>query len=99
MEINNLNINSSSPKAKQAETSSAGKEKSQDITSQPSAGETVFISSESKAMNDLESSIKEQPDFDTDKVAQIKAAIAEGNFAIDDEALANNIIQFEELFS
>ncbi len=98
MEINNLNINSSSPKTKQAESSSAGKEGSTDIPSKTTSGETVFFSQESKAMNDLESSIKEEPDFDKDKVAQIKAAIADGNFAIDDEALANNIIQFEELF-
>ena len=59
--------------------------------------DTVFISNESQAIKDLETSIKEEPDFDQAKVDQIKAAIADGNFAIDDEALADNIMQFEDI--
>ncbi|GLQ32207.1 flagellar biosynthesis anti-sigma factor FlgM [Litoribrevibacter albus] len=97
MEINNLNINSSSHKAKQADGSTSGKSKVSTEKAQPESGETVFISSESKALKDLEASIKAEPDFDVEKVERIKADIAEGKFVIDDEALANNIIEFDDL--
>jgi negative regulator of flagellin synthesis FlgM len=97
MEINNLNINSSSTRAKQVDGQAAGKGKPSTEQNAPVKGETVFISEESKSLKDLESTIQQQPDFDVDKVDKIKAAIAEGNFVIDDEALANNIIEFDDL--
>ncbi|MFC3150020.1 flagellar biosynthesis anti-sigma factor FlgM [Litoribrevibacter euphylliae] len=97
MEINNLNINSSTHKAKQTDGAASGKSKVSTEQSNAASGETVFISSESKALKDLEASIKAEPDFDVEKVERIKAAISEGNFAIDDEALANNIIEFDDL--
>jgi len=97
MEINNLNINSSSHKTRQADSQSPGKGKVSVDEAKPASGETVFISSESKALKDLESSIKAEPDFDVEKVERIKAEIAEGNFVIDDEALANNMIEFDDL--
>ena len=97
MEINNLNINTGASKNKQVDSGGSSKATESKNTNAESVADTVFISNESQAIKDLETSIKEEPDFDQAKVDQIKAAIADGNFAIDDEALADNIMQFEDI--
>jgi len=55
-------------------------------------GDSVQISDE--AMK-LSNSAQSAPDIDQDKVAAIKAAMEDGSYQIDYQALAKNIIQFE----
>ena len=55
-------------------------------------GDSVQISEEAMKLSNLAQSA---PDIDQEKVAAIKAAIEDGSYQVDSQALAKNIIQFE----
>ncbi len=52
--------------------------------------DSVFISKQSKALQDVAAT----PSFDSAKVAAIKEAIANGSYKVDAGKLADNIIKF-----
>jgi negative regulator of flagellin synthesis FlgM len=54
--------------------------------------DSVRISDEAMG---LSGRVQSTPDIDQDKVASIKAAIDDGGYKVDFQALAKNIIQFE----
>ncbi len=54
--------------------------------------DSVRISDEAMGLNGR---VQSAPDIDQDKVAAIKAAIDDGSYKVDHQALAKNIIQFE----
>ncbi|WP_417762020.1 flagellar biosynthesis anti-sigma factor FlgM [Shewanella sp.] len=57
--------------------------------------DSVVVSSQAQQLQGLQSKISSLPDVDQQKVAEIKAAIAEGRYKVDPEKLAGNIAQFE----
>ncbi|SHI09266.1 flagellar biosynthesis anti-sigma factor FlgM [Ferrimonas marina] len=58
-------------------------------------GDEVALSSQAQQLKRAEASLSEASGIDQAKVDRIKAAIAEGQYHIDPERLAQNITRFE----
>ncbi|KFZ36924.1 flagellar biosynthesis anti-sigma factor FlgM [Shewanella mangrovi] len=78
----------------QKTSTSAGSESAQTAVAGNSK-DSVVVSSQAQQLQGLQSKISSLPDVDVKKVAEIKAAIAEGRYKVDPEKLAGNIAQFE----
>lgn len=63
------------------------------------ADDTVQLSGAAQVLKEQEAKISQMPDIDMDKVEQIKQAIAAGEYKIDTEKLASNMMQMDALFS
>ena len=63
------------------------------------ADDTVALSDTAQLLKNQEAKIRQLPDIDMDKVEQIKQAIAAGEYKIDTQKLANNMLSVDALFS
>ncbi|MBV5308612.1 flagellar biosynthesis anti-sigma factor FlgM [Chromatium okenii] len=61
-------------------------------------GESVTLTSTALTMTAALNNAAEVP-FDSNKVAKIKAAIAEGRYPIDNQRLAQRMLDFEDMFA
>ncbi|MBA4500898.1 flagellar biosynthesis anti-sigma factor FlgM [Marinobacterium marinum] len=77
-------------KAPQAETSTAH-------SAPARQDDTVRLSDTAQALQQRSSETRHSPDIDTDRVEHIKAALNEGRYTIDNERIADRMLQFEEL--
>lgn len=59
------------------------------------AGDSVKLSKEALSLKKLEDNIAKAPVVDQDKVASLKAAIADGSYKVDPERLAERILGAE----
>ncbi|GAA0688609.1 hypothetical protein GCM10009104_13540 [Marinobacterium maritimum] len=67
------------------------------VQSTPSGqSDTVRISDTAQALQRSENA-QGSSDIDTDRVAQIKAAIEDGSYKIDNERIAERMLQFDKL--
>ena len=60
--------------------------------------DTVELTSGAKLLERLEKSLAGLPDVDAAKVAEVKAAIENGEYQIDADAIADAMIRFERSF-
>jgi negative regulator of flagellin synthesis FlgM len=60
----------------------------------PSADQ-VELSSGARDLQNIESRIRELPDFNQERVTQIKEALRDGSYTVDPSRLAAKIVQFE----
>lgn len=67
-----------------------------ETTAAKAQGDQVSFSSQAQSLKELEGSIRKLPEVDQDKVARIKAALANGSYQIDNQKLASNLLSFEE---
>lgn len=65
----------------------------------PSSSDTVKISDAAQALQNAELELQSQPDVDSDRVAEIKKAIDNGEYEIDAGRVADRMLAFDELFS
>lgn len=63
------------------------------------AEDTVQLSGTALVLKQQEEKISTLPDIDMDKVEQIRQAIAAGEYKIDTQKLASNMVQIDALFS
>ncbi|MBU2887264.1 flagellar biosynthesis anti-sigma factor FlgM [Gilvimarinus agarilyticus] len=61
------------------------------------ATDQVVLSAEAQSLSRLQEAVDTAPDVDSDKVAEIKQAIAEGRFEINAERLAEAILSQDDL--
>ena len=61
--------------------------------------DTVNITSEAHRIRELQSSLVNIPDIDLAKVESIKKEIANGNYPIDHERIASNLLDLEKTLS
>ncbi len=97
----NSNINSSSgaPRNRVDSSSSNGpKSGASETKGEQAAKPEVSLSSQAQTLNRLESSIQTVDDVDSDRVAAIQKAIADGSFEINAERIAENMLSQDELF-
>ena len=66
------------------------------IANSNSSSETVSITSEASRIRELQSSLANVPDIDLEKVEAIKQEIANGNYPIDHERIASNLLDLEK---
>ncbi|MCV6613751.1 MAG: flagellar biosynthesis anti-sigma factor FlgM [Cellvibrionaceae bacterium] len=59
----------------------------------------VLLSPEAKAFGKLSAAVANAPEVDSEKVANIKKAIAEGKFEVNPERIAAKMLNQEDLFS
>lgn len=63
---------------------------------QRQADDSVFLTNDAETLKRMESSIKEHPVVNQEKVAEIKRQIAEGAYVIDAEKIAESFIGIEK---
>lgn len=68
-------------------------------TNNVSTEDTVSITSEASRILELQNSLTDAPDIDLEKVEAIKQEIADGNYPIDHERIASNLIDLEKILS
>ena len=96
IEFNGLNpSNNSNNKTKQVDGAKKGEPQPNPVLVGDGDGQpalNVEISSTSKKMQSLEDKVKSLPDVDQERVDQVKARIAQGEYQPNPQAIAENII-------
>jgi negative regulator of flagellin synthesis FlgM len=62
------------------------------------AVDSVSLSSNAQALKALEEKIQKLPDVNEKRVAQIKAALASGQYSVDDLVVADKLLNLDGLF-
>ena len=86
-----------SNKTNKTKTTSEPSENTQAVSN--STADTVSITSEASRIRELQSSLANVPDIDLEKVESIKKEIASGNYPIDHEKIASNLLDLEKILS
>lgn len=63
-----------------------------------SSSDTVKLTSNAKLLERLDKTLAALPAVDSDRVAEIKAAIQDGNYQIDADAIADAMIRLDRSF-
>jgi negative regulator of flagellin synthesis FlgM len=87
---NALTNNASKTESKNSAESTSGS------ASQPAADDTVSISKESVHIRELQQQLDSISEIDSEKVDAIKQEIAKGNYPIDSNSIAENLINLEK---
>ena len=74
-----------------------GQKQSDSLEKNEASTDSVQLSPEAQALKRLEAQINASPDIDIGRVAAIKRAIAEGNFEINVERIAERMLQQDNL--
>lgn len=61
----------------------------------PLPGESVQLSKDARQLQSVSEKIAHQPSVDSEKVAQLKQAIADGSYQIDNERVASKLLGLE----
>ena len=97
--INNINrpltdaLNAGNNKAKAQTSADSSAE------TRPASEDTVSLSAESGQVKSLQQQLDAVPEVDTEKVEAIKREIAKGNYPLDPERIAENLINLEKALS
>jgi len=57
--------------------------------------DTVSLTNAAEQIQSLQKVVAESPDVDAERVASLKAAIADGSYIVDSAKLAQNLLNFE----
>lgn len=60
--------------------------------------DSINLSTQAQALKALESKLQKLPDVNEKRVAEIKAALASGEYSVDDLVVADKLLGFDELF-
>ncbi|NHN39467.1 flagellar biosynthesis anti-sigma factor FlgM [Pseudomaricurvus alcaniphilus] len=96
----NIHSSSGSPRnrvdARGTDTKSSSQPESSG--SQASSKPDVSLSTQARLLHKLESQISSSPDVNSDRVADIKRAIAEGSYQINPERIAERMLEQDDQF-
>ncbi|WP_111643298.1 flagellar biosynthesis anti-sigma factor FlgM [Marinimicrobium alkaliphilum] len=65
----------------------------------PASGDRVVLSQEAQSLQRLQGRINDLPDVDSERVASLKQAIADGRFEVNAERIAENMLRQDELLN
>lgn len=105
MVIDFSRLNSSSPVTSGTRTSAAketaetGKSAPLNTTAEQAStvksGESVHFSDEAQQLQKVTDKLRDQPAVDNARVAELKAAIADGSYKVDSNRVASKLLNFE----
>lgn len=99
IDSNSNNILSSSGNAKgRIDSNANSKSTTAEAQTQNAPKPEVSLSSQAQSLSQLESKIQATPDVDSQRVADIKQAIADGTFEINPERIADRMLAQDRLF-
>ena len=64
-------------------------------TASTQSGESVHLSNEAQQLQKITDSLRDQPVVNKARVAELKQAIADGSYQIDNDRLASKLLNFE----
>ncbi len=88
-------VNREAAESGKARSSEAKAEVRSNENGVPARGENVSLSDAAKQLAQLENSIKELPEVDASRVAQIKAKIDSGEYQVNSESLAQKMLDMD----
>ena len=94
--INPLSRTTSNPVNTNASKASNKEQTESSSTSQATSEDTVSLSAQSQQVSGLQQELKNAPAIDRAKVESIKQEIANGNYPLDPEKIAKNLINLEQ---
>ncbi|WJW74618.1 flagellar biosynthesis anti-sigma factor FlgM [Thiohalobacter sp. IOR34] len=103
IEINNLppsqvNLEASGQSSAAAQPATEAKTDAKAPASPPPSDQ-ISLTPEAQKLRDLETSVAELPQVDSDRVNAVKTALANGTFEINPERIAGKMIDFERALS
>ena len=83
-----------------ASSATAGSEPTAvDKSAESAAHSAVQLSGNAQALQAVEQKLQELPEVNEQRVADIKAALASGEYQVDDVVIADKLLAFENLFN
>lgn len=79
----------SSPKSTSAVDSTAS------VSKTNATGEAVHLSDEAQKLQQITDNLRNQPSVNSARVAELKAAIADGSYQVDSARVASKLVNFE----
>lgn len=96
MDITNLHANSvSDRRVKDGQASPAEGSSNAKSSQAKQSTDEVQLSDQAKSLRQLADAVAEQPAFDSERVAAIRDAIAEGRYHVDPQRLAERFVDLE----
>ena len=99
--INPINRANTEARNNNSSSRTGSKESSETASdsSRPPAEDTVSLSDQSLQVRDLQQQLETLPEVDAEKVEAIKQEIAKGNYPLDPEKIAQNLVNLEKALS
>lgn len=101
-EINNIKTANQAPlnATRNVKTHETNKNLTQDQAVSENSGpnDKVSLTDTATQLQSLRQVISDSPEVNTDRVATLRAAIADGSYSVDSESLAKNLINSENQF-
>lgn len=94
--INNINRSASNALSNNASKTQPESTTDKAVQTPADTGDTVSISKETVHIRELQAQLNNISEVDMDKVESIKQEIAKGNYPIDNERIAENLINLEK---
>lgn len=95
MEINGLNSSGNKTSASQGTASTRARQTSSASSNNSSSSEQVNISAEARLLSQVASGLGADAPIDHDKVAALKAALADGSYQINADTIADKMLELD----